>query len=90
MKNKSVSIFTYLVASFLFQSCVRQVIANTNSFDPLTGSMLPNRSILVHNEQIVAIGEPGKEIFFTWNSPVLEPMERFSPEIYDARLKIKI
>ena len=33
--------------------------------------------------------KPGKEIFFTWNSPVLEPMERFSPEIYDARLKIK-
>jgi hypothetical protein len=33
--------------------------------------------------------KPGKEIFFTWNSPFMEPMERLKPEIYDARLKIK-
>ena len=33
--------------------------------------------------------KPGKEIFFTWNAPVFEPLERFRPEIYDARLKIK-
>ena len=33
--------------------------------------------------------KPGKAIFFTWNSPVLDPMERFRPEIYETRLKIK-
>jgi len=33
--------------------------------------------------------KPGKEIFFIWNSPVIDPMERFNPEVYDTRLKIK-
>ena len=32
---------------------------------------------------------PGKEIFLTYNSPLIDPMERFRPEIYEARLKIK-
>ncbi len=81
MRTKSVFILIYLVESFLFQSCVREAITNTNSFEPVTGSMLPNRTILVYNQHIVVIGEPGKEIFFTLSSPVLEPMERFNPEI---------
>jgi hypothetical protein len=33
--------------------------------------------------------KPGKEIFLTFNSPSIDPMERFKPEIYDARVKIK-
>jgi hypothetical protein len=33
--------------------------------------------------------KPGREIFFTWNSPFIEPLERFRHEIYDARLKVK-
>lgn len=32
---------------------------------------------------------PGKTIFLTWNSPSIDPMERFRPEIYEARIKIK-
>ena len=32
---------------------------------------------------------PGKEIFLTFNSPVIDPMERFKPEVYEARVKIK-
>lgn len=33
--------------------------------------------------------KPGKEIFVTWNSPTIDPMERFRPETYDARVKVK-
>jgi hypothetical protein len=33
--------------------------------------------------------KPGKAIYLTWNSPLIDPMERFRPEIYEARVKIK-
>ena len=33
--------------------------------------------------------KPGKELFLTFNSPVIEPLERFNPEVYEARLKLK-
>lgn len=33
--------------------------------------------------------KPGKEIFFTFNSPIIDPLERFNPEVYEARVKIK-
>jgi hypothetical protein len=33
--------------------------------------------------------KPGKEIFLTFNSPSIDPMERFRPESYDARVKVK-
>lgn len=33
--------------------------------------------------------KPGKEIFLTWNSPLIDPLERFRPEIYEARIKVK-
>jgi hypothetical protein len=33
--------------------------------------------------------KPGREIFLTWNSPSIDPMERFTPETYEARMKIK-
>jgi hypothetical protein len=33
--------------------------------------------------------KPGKEIFLTFNSPSIDPMERFKPEVYDARVKAK-
>jgi len=33
--------------------------------------------------------KPGKEIFLTFNSPVIDPMDRFKPEVYEARVKIK-
>jgi uncharacterized protein DUF5916 len=32
---------------------------------------------------------PGKEIFLTFNSPIIDPMERFSSEVYEARVKVK-
>ena len=31
---------------------------------------------------------PGKEIFLTWNSPYMDPLDRFRPESYEARLKV--
>jgi len=33
--------------------------------------------------------KPGKELFLTFNSPLIDPLERFKPEIYEARVKIK-
>ncbi|HBE42107.1 MAG TPA: hypothetical protein DDW27_13035 [Bacteroidales bacterium] len=33
--------------------------------------------------------KPGREIFFIWNAPAIDPMERFNPEVYDTRIKIK-
>lgn len=33
--------------------------------------------------------KPGKEIFFTFNSPIIDPLDRFSPEVYEARVKVK-
>jgi hypothetical protein len=35
------------------------------------------------------IVRPGKEIFLTFNSPLIDPMERFRPEVYEARVKVK-
>ncbi|MFN8241032.1 MAG: DUF5916 domain-containing protein [Bacteroidales bacterium] len=33
--------------------------------------------------------KPGKEIFLTWNSPFIDPMDRFRAEVYEARIKVK-
>jgi hypothetical protein len=33
--------------------------------------------------------KPGKEIFLTFNSPFIDPLERFRPEVYEARVKVK-
>jgi hypothetical protein len=33
--------------------------------------------------------KPGKVIFLTFNSPIIDPMERFRPEAYEARVKVK-
>jgi hypothetical protein len=33
--------------------------------------------------------KPGKEIFVVFNSPLIDPMERFRPEVYEARVKVK-
>ena len=33
--------------------------------------------------------KPGKELFLTFNSPLMDPLERFRPEAYEARAKVK-
>jgi hypothetical protein len=33
--------------------------------------------------------KPGKEIFITFNSPLIDPLEHFRPEVYEARVKVK-
>jgi hypothetical protein len=33
--------------------------------------------------------KPGKEIFLVFNSPFIDPLERFRPEEYEARVKVK-
>jgi|WetSurMetagenome_2_1015567.scaffolds.fasta_scaffold03809_6 hypothetical protein len=35
------------------------------------------------------IVKPGKEVFVTFNSPLIDPLERFKPEVYEARVKVK-
>jgi hypothetical protein len=32
---------------------------------------------------------PGKELFLTFNSPLIDPLERFQPQAYEARAKVK-
>ena len=32
--------------------------------------------------------KPGKEIYLTFNSPLIDPLERFQPQAYEARLKV--
>ena len=33
--------------------------------------------------------KPGKELFLTFNSPLIDPVERFQPASYEARAKVK-
>jgi hypothetical protein len=33
--------------------------------------------------------KPGKEIFLVFNSPLIDPLERFRAEVYEARVKVK-
>ncbi len=33
--------------------------------------------------------KPGKELFLTFNSPIIDPVERFHPAAYEARAKVK-
>lgn len=33
--------------------------------------------------------KPGKEVFLTFNSPLIDPLDRFRPEVYEARVKVK-
>ncbi len=33
--------------------------------------------------------KPGKEVFLTFNSPLIDPFERFQAETYEARVKVK-
>jgi hypothetical protein len=33
--------------------------------------------------------KPGKEVFLTFNSPIIDPLERFNPDVYEARVKVK-
>ncbi len=32
--------------------------------------------------------KPGKEVYFTWNAPYMDPLERFRTESYEARVKV--
>ena len=33
--------------------------------------------------------KPGREVYLTFNSPLIDPLERFRPEAYEARAKVK-
>ena len=85
MRTKPVIILGLLLASFLIQSCARLAITNTNLFDPVTGSMLPNRTILVHGDRIVAIGTPDSPIKVPAFSKVINGSGKYViPGLIDA------
>ncbi len=85
MGPKSESILVLLLASFLIQSCAGVAITNTNLFDPVTGSMLPNRTILIEGERIVAIGSPDSPIKVPTFANVIDGSGKFIiPGLIDA------
>ena len=85
MRTKPVIILGLLLASFLIQSCARLAITNTNLFDPVIGSMLPNRTILVHGDRIVAIGTPASPIKVPAFSKVINGSGKYViPGLIDA------
>ncbi|MEJ0103847.1 MAG: amidohydrolase family protein [Bacteroidota bacterium] len=55
-------IVVVLPVFLLLQSCHRLAITDINLFDPATGLMMPNRTILVEGDRVTAIGKPGSEI----------------------------
>lgn len=85
MRIKPVIILVLLLVSFLFQSCARLAITNTNLFDPITGTMLPDRTILVKRDRIVGIGTPGSPIKVPAFSKVINGSGKYViPGLIDA------
>ncbi len=84
-----------LVASSVLQSCSSAVsktevlISNTNLFDPLTGLMLPNRTILVQEDRIVAIGTPDSPIKVPPGTQVIDGSGKYViPGLIDAHVHL--
>ena len=78
-----------LLASILFQSCVRLAITNTNLFDPVTGSMLPNRTILINGDRIVSIIAPGSQEKVPANSQIIDGSGKYViPGLIDAHVHL--
>ncbi len=74
-----------LLAAFFFQSCGRLAITNTNLFDPVTGTMLPNRTILIEKDRIVSISEFGNSAKVPFFSKVIDGTGKYViPGLIDA------
>lgn len=85
MRTKSVTALALLFASFFFQSCARLAITNTSLFDPEAGTMLPNRTIIVKHDRIVAIGMPARPVKVPAFSKVINGSGKYViPGLIDA------
>src|SRR6186713_2346356 len=85
MKVKSLTTLLLLIASFFFQSCSRFAITDINLFDPESGSMLPNRTIIIKDDRIVAIGKPGSPVKVPTFSKVINGSGKYViPGLIDA------
>ncbi len=84
-KNSIATPILILFTSILFQSCGGIAITNINLFDPVTGSMLPNRTILINNDRIVAIGKPDAPVKVPVFSKVIDGSGKYIiPGLIDA------
>lgn len=84
-----------LWGSFLFQSCnsgerkAILVISDTNLFDPVTGQMLPNRTIMAEDDWIVAIGTPDNLLEVPEDAYVIDGSGKFViPGLIDAHVHL--
>lgn len=85
MRTKPAIIPGLLFTIFIFQSCARFAITDTNLFDPVTGSMLANRTIIVDGDRIVAIGSPSNPIKVPAYAKVIDGSGKYViPGLIDA------
>lgn len=85
MRRNFVAIYILLFASILFQSCAKLAITKTNLFDPESGSILPNRTIIIKHDRIVAIGTPENPVKVPAFSKVISGAGKYMiPGLIDA------
>jgi imidazolonepropionase-like amidohydrolase len=89
MRTKSIIFLISLFAPFLFQYCSRLAITNTNLFDPITGSMLPNSTILIAGDRITAIGSRDNPIKLPYNCQIIDGSDKYViPGLIDAHVHL--
>ena len=85
MRIKFITISILLFAVFFIQSCSRLAITHTNIFDPEAGVMLPDRTIIVKHDRIIAIGTPENRVKAGTFSRVINGSGKFViPGLIDA------
>jgi imidazolonepropionase-like amidohydrolase len=89
MRTKIVILVVSFIVTFLFQSCAKLAITNTNLFDPVTGSMLPDRTIIVGGERIIAIGTPDSPVKIPGGARVIDGSGKYViPGLIDAHVHL--
>jgi imidazolonepropionase-like amidohydrolase len=84
MRTKSIIILALFVC-FFFQSYAQLAITNTKLYDPISGSMLPNRTIIVKGDRIIAIGTPGSPVKVPASSKIINGSGKYIiPGLIDA------
>lgn len=70
-------------------SASKLVITNTNLFDSITGTMLPNRTIVVEGDRITAIGTPDSPIIIGKDAKVIKGKGKYViPGLIDAHVHL--
>jgi imidazolonepropionase-like amidohydrolase len=85
MRMKIIIVLCSFFAPFLFQSCAKLAITNINLFDPESGLMLPDRTILVERDRITAIGSPDKPVKVPASAKIINGKGKYIiPGLIDA------